>query len=243
VRRTRIGRLLMALALVLVFVVVVVVIVGELIVRPRVEDEIAKGLTSELELTETPDVHVEGFPLVLHALQEKLDGIDISIDGQVFEGLRVQAVELHIEEVRFASSELLRGTGTVVIVGGDGRADVADADLTAYLASVGLPADVRFDGGMITVAGIVEVEGTGVPASVSGELVYDGARLRFTPTTVDAESVGAGVDLAAVEASARQQFAFTAPVPVLRGVQLTDVQVGDGIASIGAVFDSLTFEY
>ena len=102
-------------------------------------------------------MQVNGFPLVLHTLQEHLDGIDISIDDQVFEGLRVATVDLHVDEVRFASSELLRGTGTVVIAGGDGRAEVADVDLSRYLAGVGLPVDVRFDGGVIHVSGTVAV--------------------------------------------------------------------------------------
>jgi hypothetical protein len=180
---------------------------------------------------------------VLRTLEERLDGIDLSIDGQVFEGLRVASVDLHIDEVRFKRSELLRGTGTVVISGGDGRAGVADVDLSAYLASVGLPIEVRFDQGAVRVSGSVKVAGITAAASVTGDLVLADQLLRFTPTAVDVASLPPSVDAAAAEAAVRQQFAFTAPVPKLQGVRLTAVGVGDGEAFIGAVFDSLVVSY
>src|SRR5512134_3759967 len=114
VQRPRTGRLLLALAGMVLFVLVVIVVIGEVFVRPTVENEIAKGLTREFDLAADPDVQVDGFPLVLRALQERLDGIDISVDGQSFEGMRVEVVDLHIDDVRFKTSELINGGGTVL---------------------------------------------------------------------------------------------------------------------------------
>jgi hypothetical protein len=243
VRRSRTGRLLLALAAMVLFVIVVVVVVGEVWVRPTVEDQIAKGVAREFDLSVEPDVQVKGFPLVLRALQERLDGVDVSVEDQVFEGLRVRAVDLHIDEVRFTSSELLRGSGTVVISGGDGQADILDDDLTEYLVGTGLAVDVRFEGGTVRVTGPVTVAGITANASVVGTLALDGDVLRFTPTTVDVGSIAGALDVAAVEAVVRQQFRFTAPVPQLQGVTLTEVSIGDGNASVDAVFDSLAVDY
>ena len=242
-QRPRAGRLLLALAAMVLFVVVVVVVIGEVFVRPMVEDQIAKGLTREFGLAADPVVEVEGFPLVLLALQEHLDGIDISVDGQLFEGMRVEAVDLHIDEVRFTTSELLKGGGTVFISGGDGSAVIADTDLSAYLVSSGLPVDVRFEGGIVRVSGVVSVSGVTAEASVTGALVLDGDVLRFTPVTVDLGSLATTVDVAEAEAIVRRHFTFTAPVPRLQGVQLTEVAIGDGSATIGAVFESLAVAY
>jgi hypothetical protein len=244
VQRPRTGRLLLALAAMLLFVLLVVVVVGELAVRPRVEDEIAKGLVSEFALDEPPGVQVNGFPLVLKAAQERLDGIDIAVDGQTFEGLRVEAVDLHIDEVRFKTSELLGGGGTIVISGGAGSAEIVDEDLTQYLVTVqNLPVDVAFEAGAVRVSGSVSVSGITADASVVGTLALDGDVLRFTPTTVDLGSLVGTVDVAQVEAIVRQQFAFTAPVPQLQGVELRAVTIGDGQAIIDAEFQTLTVAY
>jgi hypothetical protein len=243
VRRPRTARILLAVGGVLVLLLIVIVVVGEVVVRPAVEDEIARGLAREFMLDDEPDVEVEGFPFVLRAVQEHLDGIDISVAGQVFEGMRVEDVGLHIDDVRFDTSELLDGSGTVLISGGDGRAVVSDHDLTAYLVSTNLPVRVEFERGTVRVSGAVAVSGITADASVSGELVLDGAVLRFTPTAVDAGSIGGGVDVAEVESALRRHFTFTAPVPQLAGVQLTDVEIGDGTATIGAVFGSLAVAY
>jgi DUF2993 family protein len=237
-------RLLGALTAALVFLAVFVLLAGELWIRPAVEDQIGKGVADELDLTETPDVEVKGFPLVLRAMQERLDGIEISVEGQVFEGLRVRDVDLHVDDVRFKSSELLRRGGTIVISGGGGHADIADSDLTAFLHGTGLPVDVTFDAGSVRVRGEVTISGVTVDASVTGELALDGVALRFTPTVVDVgQVVDASVDISALEAEVRRQFAFTAPVPELQGVHLTAVQIGDGVASIDASFGTLTVEY
>jgi hypothetical protein len=243
--RPRTGRLLLALGAMFLFVVVLVVVVGEVWVRPTVEDEIADGLVTEFGLDEPPGVEVDGFPLVLKAAQERLDGIDISVEGQVFEGLRVESVDLHIDDVRFKTSELLKGGGTVTISGGDGTAAIMDDDLTQYLVTAqNLPVDVQFRAGAVRVAGSVSVSGITADASVSGQLVLDGSLLRFTPTTVDLGSLADSVvDVAQVEAMVRRQFSFTAPVPRLRGVQLQGVAIGDGEATIDAVFESLTVAY
>jgi hypothetical protein len=226
-----------------VFVLVAMVVIGEVFVRPSVEDEIAKGVMREFGLVSAPDVKVEGFPLVLRALQERLDGIDISVDGQTFEGMRVEEVDLHIEDVRFKTSELLDGGGTVVISGGDGRAVISEADLSDYLVRSNLPVDVRFEGGTVRVSGSVAVSGITADASVTGNLVLAGDVLQFTPTTVDLGSLETSVDVAQVESIVRRQFTFTAPVPRLRGVELTDVVIGDGSATVAAVFESLAVAY
>jgi hypothetical protein len=243
VRRPTTRRVLLAGLALLVLLVVGVVVVGEVWVRPTVEDEIAKGLVSELDLAAKPDVHLDGFPLVLRALQQRLDGIDVSVRDEVFEGLRVRQVELHIDDIRFDTSELLRGTGTIAVSGGDGRAEIADTDLSSYLQSTGLPVDVEFTAGSVRVSGRVTVSGVTADASVTGDLVLEANLLRFTPETVDVESVATSVDVATIESIVRRQFAFTAPVPQLEGVRLVAVEIGDGVATIDARFESLTVDY
>jgi hypothetical protein len=227
----------------LLLVVGAVVLVGEVWVRPTVEGEIAKGLERELQLTTRPEVEVRGFPFVLRALQERIDGVDVTVDGEVFRGLRVQHVELHVDNVGFSTSELLRGSGSVRISGGDGRARITDADLTAYLATTSVPLVVRFENGAVHASGSATVAGARVSASVAGQLSLAGDVLRFMPTSVDVGSLPGAVDAATVESAIRREFAFDAPVPELRGVRLTGVRVGDGVAEIGAAFESLDVDY
>lgn len=242
-RRSRTGRLLLALALMVLFVVGVVIVVGEVWVRPAVEDRIAEGIVDELGLTQEPDVKVRGFPLVLRALQEKLDGIDVSAEGEVFEGLRVESVELRIDNVAFETGELLRGNGTVRISGGDGRAEIVDDDLTAYLASMGLLANVEFRSGSVRVSGPISFAGVSTEVATTGTLGLTGDTMTFVPTGVELGGLSAVVDRAAAESIVRTHFTFQAPVPELRGVQLVAVRVGDGVATIDATFDALDVTY
>jgi hypothetical protein len=236
-------RLLVVVTATLVVLLVVVVLVGEFWLRPAVEDRIAQGVADELDLAEVPHVEVKGFPLVLRAAQGGLDGIEISVEDEVFRGLRVRSVDLHIDDVEFKTAELLRRHGTIVISGGGGRADITDSDLTSYLRANGWAVDVHFVAGSITVAGTVVVSGITTEASVAGELALDGDVLRFEPKVVEVQSIDASLDVSVVEALVRQQFAFTAPVPVLEGVRLDAVQIGDGMASIEASFGTLAVEY
>lgn len=241
--RSRTGRLVIALALMFLFVVGVVVVVGETVVRSEVEDQIANALDDELGLTEAPDVDVRGFPLVLRALQQRLDRIDVTVEGEVFEGMRVESVELRIEDVSFDTGELLRGSGTLRIGGGDGSATVTDVDVSDYLASIGLVARVEFAPGSVRVAGPVTVAGVTGDAAVTGELALVGDVLRFTPTTVQATAFGQRVDIPEVEDAVRQHFTFQVPVPELEGVRLAGVELGEGTASVSATVAGRTVEY
>lgn len=242
-QRSRTGRLLVALLLMFVFVLGVVVLVVEMWVKPAVEREIADGVADELALSTRPDVSIRGFPLALNALRESVDGLDISVDGEEFEGLRVEQVELQVDEVAFSSNELLGGGGTIEVAGGDGTATITDDDLTDYLAGTGVPIVVRFEQGAVRATGTVTVAGISADASVEGELVLAGDVLRFTPTTVDASAFTSVADVGAVEDEVIRQFTFQTPVPVLQGVTLTEARIGDGVATIGATFGFLAITY
>ena len=241
--RSRTGRLLVVLALMVLFVIGVVIVVGEVWVRPAVEDRIAEGIVDELGLTATPDVQVRGFPLVLRALQERLDGIDVTADGQVFEGLRVESVELRIDDVAFTTGEILRGDGTVRISGGDGTAEILDDDVSAYLASIGLDANVEFISGAVRVSGPISFAGVSADVSTTGTLGLTGDTLSFVPTVVDLGGLSDVGDTAAATSLVRTHFTFQTPVPDLRGVQLVAVRVGVGVATIDATFDALDVTY
>jgi len=243
VNRSRTGRLLIALGLMLVFVIAMVVVIGEMFIRPEAEEQIAKALVDELGLVEPPEVDVRGFPLVLRAVQERLDGIDVTVEGEVFEGMRVEVVELRIDDVSFDTGELLRGSGTLEIGGGGGTARITDDDVTEYLVANGLPATVEFAPGTVGVSGQVTVGGVTADASVSGELALTGNRLRFTPIDVRADAFGQIASLASLEAAVRQHFTFEVPVPQLDGVQLTAVAIDDGTASISAAVAPRTVAY
>jgi hypothetical protein len=232
-----------ALALMVLFVIGVIIVVGEVWVRPAVEDRIAEGIVDELGLTATPDVQVRGFPLVLRALQERLDGIDVTAEGQVFEGLRVESVELRIDDVAFTTGEILRGDGTVRISGGDGTAEILDEDLSTYLTSIGLDANVEFISGAVRVSGPISFAGVSTDVSTTGTLGLTGDTLTFVPTDVDLRGLSDVVDTAAATSLVRTHFTFQAPVPDLHGVQLVAVRVGDGVATIDATFDALDVTY
>lgn len=241
--RSRTGRLVIALALLLLAGVVLVGLIGEVVVRPEVEDQIADALVDELGLADPPEVEVRGFPLMLRALQERVDRIDVTVDGGVFEGMRVESVELRIEDVSFDTVELLRGSGTMRMAGGHGNATVTDVDVSAYLASIGLVATVEFAPGTVRVSGPVTVAGVTADASVTGELALVGDVLRFTPTAVQAAALGQAVEIPTVEDAVRRHFAFEVPVPELRGVRLAGVELGEGTASISATIAARVVAY
>lgn len=227
----------------LVFVLGVVIVVGEVWVRPAVEDQIAEGIVDELGLTSTPEVTVRGFPLVLQAARENLAGIDVVAKGEVFEGLRVDRMELRIDNVSFETGDLLRQSGTVRISGGDGSADITAEDLTAYLSSIGLNATVAFDSGTVRVSGPVSVAGTSTEVTTGGTLGLTGDKLTFVPTEIDLGELAGVIDPAVADSLVRSHFTFEAPVPDLHGVRLIAVRVGDGVASIDAQFDALDVSY
>jgi hypothetical protein len=239
VRRRR-RRLLVALALLCVLFAAGVVALGEIVLRPTAERRIAEGLADELGLARRPSVHVDGFPIVLDALRQRVDGVDVDIAGETFSGLRVEQLSVHIRRVSFRTGEVLGGSGTIRVAGGDGEALITDADISAYLERAGVPVRVRFSPGRVTVTGTLTVAGSTATVSVSGPLELTGDTLRFTPSSLD---LGPLAGIAGAGALAATQLGFTAPVPDLEGVRPTTVTVRDGVAAVAASLESLELRY
>ena len=112
---------------------------------------------------------------------------------------------------------------------------VTDADLSRYLADRGLPFDVRFTPGQVTVGGTVTVAGMEIRVEASGALAVEDGELSFTPASIQA--VGARATLTVPQAvldAFRGTVAFSVPLPEVVGVQLTDLQIGAGTVTLRA---------
>ena len=240
VRRSARRHLLLGLVTLAVFLVGGVVAVGEITLRPVVEGRIAAALVEQFGLTREPSVHVRGAPLVLAVAKQRIDGVDLEIVGEQFDGLRVDRIEVRAGRVSFSTADLVRGSGVVRIDEGEGKAVVTEADLTSYLHSQGVPGQFKLTDGVLEASGDISLAGLSTTVSVSGPIVLDGQTLRFTPTAFDLGAF-AGVDGAAAAAAAA--FGFTAPLPRLEGVRPQRVAVGDGRLDVGAVVDSLAIRY
>jgi hypothetical protein len=238
--RSSTRRLLIVLSALAAVFVIAVLLLGEIVLRPVIERQIAEGLAREFELADPPAVSLGGFPILADLAAQRARDVDIRIEGETFSGLRVERIDVRLERVSFAAREIMRGSGDVRVTGGAGTAVITATDLTAYLRRQGLPINVEIGDGVVAVRGRIDLFGRSAEATVGGSLEIVANELRFAPLTFD---LGPLAGLAGATAAAAQQLGFTAPLPDLEGIHLTDLRLTEGRIAIRASVDEIRVAY
>jgi hypothetical protein len=188
-----------------------------------------------LRLDTRPDVDLHGFPFVLEFMDGVFDRAELELEGIRQGDLVLERLTVEGRRVHFSRRAVFgdAGTGTVRAEEATGRVEVTDEAANAYLEANDVPLQVTFAGPAVRAAGTIAVAGQEVDASATAELVLEGGALVFRPEEVEvAETVE-------VPASALE-FSIALPTPI-DGMAYEDVTIGDGVATLSASFDRLTF--
>jgi hypothetical protein len=226
-------RVLRALLIALVLLVLAALVAGEVIVRPLAERAVAEDIQARYALDERPSVSLGGFPFLVRVAMGRLPSADGRLRDLTVEGFTVQQADLRLQDVRFDLVRLASGDGQVSADSGQAEATVSDVDLTNYLAGLGLDFDVRFTPGAVTVGGAVTVAGVEVRVQATGTLAIQDGQLSFAPQSVEAGNASVTVPKGLLD-NFRRAVAFTVPIPEVAGVQLTDLELGIGTATLRA---------
>jgi hypothetical protein len=226
-------RTLRALLIALVLLVLAALVAGEVIVRPVAERAVGEDIQARYELEERPSVTLGGFPFLVRVALGRLPSAEGQLQNVTVEGFTVQEANLRLHDVRFDVVRLADGDGQVSADSGRAEATVSDVDLTNYLAGLGFDFDVRFTPGEVTVGGSVAVAGTEVRVQATGVLTMSEGRLSFAPAGVEVGTATVTVPQNLLDGF-RRTVAFTVPVPAVAGVQLTDLELGSGTATLRA---------
>lgn len=215
--------------------VLVLATAADIGLRLWTESWLAGEAQRALRLDGRPDVDLHGFPFVLEFMDGVFDRAELEIEGIREQGLVLQRVTIDGRRVHFPRRAVFgdQSEATVRAEEATGKVEVTDEAATAYLEANDVPLRVTFAGPTVRAVGTVAVAGQEVDASATGELVLEGGALVFRPEEVEvAETVE-------VPASALE-FSIALPTPI-EGMAYEDVTIGDGVATLSASFDRLTF--
>jgi len=152
-------------------ILLVTAAVADVVARGIAERRIADRVQRSLELQDEPEAQIGGWPFLLNALDGTIPELDIVSSNLSRRGITLNQVTLHLVDLRFDVSELLREGGRVRIGGGDGAATISDDELTDLLQRQGAPVAVRFVGGRTVVMAEGLGEATGTVSLEQGDLV------------------------------------------------------------------------
>lgn len=137
---------------------------------------VSRELAESLALRERPDVSLGGFPFIPDLIAGSFDSVSLEVEGYDAEGVRIDRVEMHLEDVDVPRGQLLSGqAGRVHAKSGRGTAVLTEEDVTAALREQGLEGRVRFRGG----GAIIHVDGA--PGPIEAELSIEGGALLVEP--------------------------------------------------------------
>lgn len=207
-------RFLIALVLLLALLVG-----GDIFLRSVTENRAADQIQASLDLDETPDVNLGGWPFVFKALGGNFPSVSISVEDARIQGVRLEDVTLDLRNVRFRLADLLAGDERAVETGGGtGAASIDSRGVSRALRRQGVDVEVSLNGD-----GSVTVRDERLPEAVAGEMtleegavviVADGLpqRLRFfLPELID------GLTYESLEVSAGvAELGFSFPSGTLR---------------------------
>lgn len=214
-------------------VVVLGVLAGGAVLADRLaldatEDRLAGELHEAIPgLVERPGVTVEGFPFLTQVLAGELSSVRVTAREVTVEGLGLEDVRVHLTDV----------TTDAPHTAGHARL-VADVDPASLSRLVPVDGEVTVDGEHV----VVTADVLGVPVDVLLEPSAAGRQVRVAVV---------GVRVALAEVSADDLPAsLVEPLQDLRlpvdglpdGVELTDVTVADGVLTLTAEGDQVTFE-
>ena len=204
--------------------VVLALLAAGLVVADRVGESyasnlIAQQLTSQLRLSQSPDVKVTGVPFLTQWAAGNYREIDISIPSVTAQSITVENVQTTVKNVH---------TKPFVTSGSDLRsASAGSVNLHGLVPFSAIPLPSGFaataSGSQLKVSGTVTVFGASVPVTAIENITLQGSTVNFNPTNVQANAGGFQVD---VSGTVTRQLAVSVNVSGLPfGVQVTGVAV------------------
>jgi len=129
-------------------VLVVLAVVADAGLRVLAENRAADQIETSLELNETPEVSLGGWPFVVQFIRGRFPSVIVSAEAVGTGALRLSEVELELERVRVS---LLSDKRSVRARSGMGTAAISERALNAALDRTGVEARVEMSGEDVTV--------------------------------------------------------------------------------------------
>ena len=120
--------------------------------RAMAESRLASSVQDSLGLEEKPDIELEGFPFLLQVARGRLEAISVEVTNVDVEGLPLDRVTLHLDDLAFDVGALLRGSGAAEASAGSAQAVITEDQLSRYLQDSGTPVLVKLPGPGIRVS-------------------------------------------------------------------------------------------
>lgn len=208
--------------------------VGANVVAERVlESQLAKEAKKAFATTATPQVSVDGFPILINVLQGRIPRASLIGSNVTAQDLKVAELRLSLEGITASIGDLTAGK-PIGIDQGLAEADVTTAAVNSYIKSRGERVTVAIKPGKVVVSRTVR----GQRASAEGVPRIVGRLLSFTPSsaTVNGRPVSG-----AVLQAARRELSFEIDLPLLPGgIRITAIELKEGLATLVARLQDAT---
>ncbi|MBR8744534.1 DUF2993 domain-containing protein [Nocardiopsis sp. MG754419] len=194
------------------------VVVADIGARSFAQNTLAERLTQQMEMSEEPDVSIEGWAFLPQVLSGTYTEVNINADSATMSGVTVDQIEATASDVEAPLSDLM-SQPTVVAGEVDGSFVVPYSYFNPYLPE-GMT--ISTEDGEPRISGELALPERGVSTSVSsgGEFTVDGDVLSVTP--VDIQIGDLPID---VSDQVSGMLTFSAQVPELPlGLTVTDME-------------------
>ncbi|MEV2274636.1 DUF2993 domain-containing protein [Nocardiopsis sp. NPDC049922] len=203
---------------VLLFLIGVVAVVADVALRGVAEGTVSERMAQQLDMTENPDVAIEGWAFLPQVVSGEYSRITISADSAAMAGVTVEQIEAAASDVEAPLSDLLEQPSVVA-----GTIDGSFVVPYSYFSSH-LPEGmtVTTEGGEPRITGELAIPELGLSTSVSagGEFTVEGDTVRLTP--VDVQLGNTPVD---VTSMVEGMLSFSVQAPALPfGLTVTDME-------------------
>lgn len=176
---------------VLLVLLAALVVVADIGARSFAQNMVARQMAQQLQMSEEPEVSIEGWAFLPQALGGTYSEIDVSAASATMDGVTVERIDVTATEVEVPPAELLDKPSAVA---GrlDGSFTVPYSYFNAYLPE-GIT--VTTEGGEPRISGELALPGSGVSTSVNagGEFTVDGDTVTVTPTDLQIGDAPSGL--------------------------------------------------
>ena len=201
--------------LILVLILGVVFVGGNVYGERFAEDRIAVAVRDAFGLSKTPEVEIDGFPIVMKVFSGSLPSMTVNARDVRVRDLEVAALTVVLEGIEVEGGLLGDGDLVVVVAEGSASAEVDEAAVNALLRDRGEDATITLlPDGRARVRAMRPFLGVPRRFVATGRLVLEGQRLVFDArrVTIDGRDPPPGF-----EAEARRRATVSVDLPKLPG--------------------------
>ncbi len=207
---------------VFLILVAVLVVVADVGARSFAQNTLAERLSQQMEMSEQPDVSIEGWAFLPQVVSGTYTEVNIQADSATMGGVTVEKIEATASDVDAPLSDLM-DQPTVTAGRVDGSFVVPYSYFNPYLPE-GMT--ISTENGEPRISGELAIPELGLSTSVStgGEFDVDGDTLLVTPVDIEMDNVPVNVDSVVTN-----MLTFSAQVPELPfGLTATDMEATAG---------------